>query len=185
MELAHNKDLGVFSLSDVQWCQSTAAYAKSNSRASDTPGSGAAASYLCCQIPQLCFSRSCSCLQLAVMPASCQWRWQHFPQPFPHHLHPEKLKLTLSCCFMCVRIVMQAYLVLVWCVCGLDTGTVKANTYCRQEKRYYIHVAKASHWDEIMWSMTNLHMFCISWQRTERCQLYLLRPIVVVVCLIK
>lgn len=119
MELAHNKNLGVFSLSEVQWCQSTAAYAKSNSRASDTPGSGAAASYLCCQIPQLCFSRSCSCLQLAVIPASCQWRWQHFPQPFPQHHASLKAKansilLLYVCALSCRHIWFLFGVYVVW-----------------------------------------------------------------------
>lgn len=38
MELAHVKDLGVFSLNEVQRCQSTTAGARSHSRAFDTAG---------------------------------------------------------------------------------------------------------------------------------------------------
>lgn len=44
------------------------------------PGIRAAAVCLCCQIPPPGFWGSCTCFQLALIPASCQCRWQ----PFPH-----------------------------------------------------------------------------------------------------
>lgn len=157
MVLAHEEDLGVFSLSEVQWCQSPAAHARPHSRPSDTLGFGLAAVCSCCGIPQLCFPDSCSCLQLAVIPVSFQCRWQCFLQPFPHHPVSLRAKASSVLLFYVYEFPCRHFWFLfgVYVVCAsaelkliAAAGRKKAITYVMPMLRCPLQ------WDEIMLRIT-------------------------------
>lgn len=94
MKLAHDRDLGVLSLSEVQWCQLTTAYARPHGRPSDTHSWGLHPVAPAVQFPAL-FPR----------------QWQHHANVdsriFCSLCHiivlPSELKRTPSCCFVYVN----------------------------------------------------------------------------------
>lgn len=159
VELAHDEDLGVFFIKCSSAMPIRRCLCQAPQRGFWHPGIWAAAVCLRCQIPPLCFSGSCSCFQLAPIPASHQCR----RQPFPHgciflRARMNSILLLYVCEFSCRHLC----LCLVLCVGCLYAGMVTARITCRKKKDTEYMIPELRYplcRDEIRWRMTDFPEF--------------------------